>query len=184
MSRLIILDRDGVINEDSDTFVKSADECIAIPGSIEAIARLSRAGYQIAVATNQSGIARRLFDEYALAGIHHTINDWVEEAGGIISGFFYCPHGPDDGCLCRKPLPGLIHRIATELEVSVIDAPFVGDSLRDLQAAKSAGCQPVLVLTGNGTATADAGLPDELCDTPVYADLASFVNTLLDSDSQ
>ncbi|KKO08878.1 hypothetical protein LCGC14_0039970 [marine sediment metagenome] len=181
MSKLIILDRDGVINEDSDAFIKSDNECIPIPGSIEAIARLSNAGYQVVVATNQSGIARGLFDEFALARIHQSINDRVEEAGGIITGFFYCPHGPDDNCQCRKPLPGLVHQIARELDVAVINAPFVGDSLRDLQAAESAGCQPVLVLTGKGSVTAGAGLPETLSDTPVYPDLASFANALLDS---
>lgn len=181
MSKLIILDRDGVINEDSDAFIKSADECIPIPGSIAAIASLSKAGYQVVVATNQSGIARGLFDEYALARIHQSINDQVEEAGGIITGFFYCPHGPDDDCQCRKPLPGLVQQIARELVVSVANVPFVGDSLRDLQAAESAGCQPILVLTGKGTATAAAGLPETLSDTPVYRDLAAFANALLDS---
>lgn len=184
MNKLIILDRDGVINEDSDVFIKTAEECIPIPGSIEAIARLSKAGYQIVVATNQSGIARGLFDEFALARIHQSINDRVESEGGIITGFFYCPHGPDAGCLCRKPLPGLVHRIAAELQLDVSNAPFVGDSLRDLQAGKSAGCQPVLVLTGNGSATAQAGLPDELSNTAVYADLASFANALLMSESK
>lgn len=181
MSKLIILDRDGVINEDSDAFIKSADECIPIPGSIAAIASLSKAGYQIVVATNQSGIARGLFDEYALARIHQFINDQVEEAGGIITGFFYCPHGPDDHCQCRKPLPGLVQQIARELDVSVANVPFVGDSLRDLQAAESAGCQPILVLTGKGALTAAAGLPETLSDTPVYPDLAAFANALLDS---
>lgn len=181
MNKLIILDRDGVINADSDAFIKSVDECIPIPGSIEAIASLSKAGYQVVVATNQSGIARGLFDEFALARIHQSINEQVEEAGGIITGFFYCPHGPDNNCQCRKPLPGLVHQIATELDLSVANVPFVGDSLRDLQAASSAGCQPVLVLTGNGSATARAGLPEALSDTPVYPDLISFANALLDS---
>lgn len=181
MSKLIILDRDGVINEDSDAFIKSADECIPIPGSIEAIARLSNAGYQVVVATNQSGIARGLFDEFALARIHQRINEQVEEAGGMITGFFYCPHGPDDNCQCRKPLPGLVYQIGWELNLSVVDVPFIADSLRDLQAAASAGCQPVLVLTGKGSATANAGLPDALFDTPVYPDLAAFANALLDS---
>lgn len=181
MTKLIILDRDGVINEDSDAFIKSEDECIPIPGSIDAIARLSKAGHQIVVATNQSGIARGLLDEYALARIHQSINARVEEAGGLIAGFFYCPHGPNDNCQCRKPLPGLVHQIARELNVSVVDAPFVGDSLRDLQAAKGAGCQPVLVLTGKGATTANAGLPETLSDTPVYSDLAAFANAFLDS---
>lgn len=182
MSKLVILDRDGVINEDSDAFIKSVDECLPIPGSIDAIARLSKAGYVVVVATNQSGIARGLFDEFTLARIHQSINDQVEAAGGLITGFFYCPHGPDDDCQCRKPRPGLVHRIAEELSTDVAGAPFVGDSLRDLQAAHSAGCQPVLVLSGKGRATAEKGLPDELSDTPIHADLATFVNHLLSSD--
>ena len=182
MSTLIILDRDGVINEDSDAFIKSVDECIPIPGSIEAIARLSNAGYQIVVATNQSGIARGLFDEYTLARIHQTISIWVEEHGGLISGFFYCPHGPDDGCTCRKPRAGLVDTIAREMLVSVTSAPFVGDSLRDLQAAHSAGCEPVLVLTGKGQRTLDAGLPAPLVGIRIFSDLAAFANHLLTTD--
>jgi D-glycero-D-manno-heptose 1,7-bisphosphate phosphatase len=182
LTKLIILDRDGVINEDSDAFIKSAEECIPVPGSIAAIARLSKAGYRIVVATNQSGIARGLLDEFALARIHQTLNDLVEEAGGLITGFFYCPHGPGDHCQCRKPLPGLLHQIARELDVSVTHVPFVGDSLRDLQAARSAGCQPVLVLTGKGRDTAASGLPAALTDTPVYDDLAAFANSILASD--
>ncbi|MBC52760.1 MAG: D-glycero-beta-D-manno-heptose-1,7-bisphosphate 7-phosphatase [Gammaproteobacteria bacterium] len=183
MNKLIILDRDGVINEDSDAFIKTDDECIPIPGSIDAIARLYKAGYQIVVATNQSGIARGLFDELALARIHQSINDQVEALGGMIAGFFYCPHGPDDNCLCRKPLPGLVHQIAQELNISVANVPFVGDSLRDLQAGQSAGCQPVLVLTGKGSFTVTDGLPAPLADTAVYDDLAAFANSLIKSDS-
>lgn len=182
MKKLIILDRDGVINQDSDAFIKSEQECLPIPGSVDAIARLSQAGYQIAVATNQSGIARGLFDEYVLARIHQTITRWVEEAGGEISGFFYCPHGPDDGCDCRKPATGLVESIARELDVDVSRAPFVGDSLRDLQAAQAAGCQPILVLTGKGQQTLAAGLPAELADVPVFSDLAAFATSLTPMD--
>jgi len=182
MTKLVILDRDGVINEDSDAFIKSVDECIPVPGSIDAIARLSKAGYQVVVATNQSGIARGLFDEFVLARIHQSINDQVEAAGGIITGFFYCPHGPDDGCRCRKPLPGLVEEIVQQLTVTVSNAPFLGDSLRDLQAAQSAGCEPVLVLSGKGQATLDAGLPSDLANIRIYPDLAAFSDSQLGVD--
>lgn len=179
MSGLIILDRDGVINEDSDAFIKSVDECVPLPGSIEAITRLSQAGYQVVVATNQSGIARGLFDEFTLAAIHQYLTDLVEEAGGTISAFFYCPHGPEDGCACRKPEPGMIDRIAAEFGLPVEGVPFVGDSLRDLQAAAAAYCKPVLVLTGKGQQTLSEGLPADLQSSDVFADLAAFADSIL-----
>jgi D-glycero-D-manno-heptose 1,7-bisphosphate phosphatase len=182
MNGLIILDRDGVINEDSDAFIKSVDECVPIPGSIEAIVSLSKAGYEVVVATNQSGVARGLIDEYTLAGIHQYLSDLVEDAGGLISAFFYCPHGPEDGCVCRKPEPGMIDRIAAEFHLPVTNAPLIGDSLRDLQTAQAAGCKPVLVLTGKGTATQADGLPADLADTEIYADLAAFANHYLEMD--
>jgi D-glycero-D-manno-heptose 1,7-bisphosphate phosphatase len=182
MSGLIILDRDGVINEDSEAFIKSVDECVPIPGSIEAIARLSRAGYVVVVATNQSGIARGLFDEFTLAVIHQYLTDLVEEAGGTISAFFYCPHGPEDGCGCRKPAPGMIDRIAAEFQLPVEGVPFVGDSLRDLQAATAAHCKPVLVLTGKGRQTQSEGLPADLQSSEVFADLAAFTDSLLSQE--
>lgn len=179
MSALIVLDRDGVINEDSDQFIKSADECQLIPGSVDAIARLCEAGYQVVVATNQSGIARGLLDEFDLAHIHQYINEQVEEAGGHIEAFVYCPHGPDDQCDCRKPKPGLLERIASEFGLPISGSPFVGDSLRDLQAAHAAGCEPVLVLTGKGEKTLLAGLPPELESTRIYKNLAAFAEALL-----
>lgn len=181
MKGLIILDRDGVINEDSEAFIKSVGECMPIPGSINAIARLSQAGYEVVVATNQSGVARGLFDEYTLAAIHQYLTDLVEDAGGTLSAFFYCPHGPEEGCSCRKPEPGMIDRIAVEFGLPVDDAPFVGDSLRDLQAASAGGCKPVLVLTGKGRQTLAEGLPAELAATCVFADLAAFTDSLLTS---
>lgn len=177
--KLVILDRDGVINEDSDAFIKSVEECHLLPGSIEAIARLTQAGYTIIVATNQSGLARGLFDEYTLARIHQFIIEQVEVAGGKIAAFFYCPHGPDDGCECRKPLPGLLLRAEGELSLSVNGCHFVGDSLRDLQAATAAGCLPVLVETGKGQKTITNGLPAELINTSVYVSLSDFVDNLL-----
>lgn len=148
--KLIILDRDGVINNDSDAFVKTADEWIPIDGSIEAIAQLHQAGFTVVVATNQSGLGRGLFDLDQLEAIHAKMNDLVLAAGGEISGVFYCPHTPDDECQCRKPKSGLIDAIETELDISANGAPCIGDSLRDLEAGLTKGCMPILVKTGKG----------------------------------
>lgn len=178
-TKLIILDRDGVINEDSDAFIKSVDECVPIPGSIEAIARLSQAGYTVVVATNQSGIARGLLNEYGLAHIHQYLSDLVEQQGGLIAGFFYCPHGPESGCVCRKPEPGLLDQISAEFRLELSNVPLVGDSLRDLQAAVAAGCKPILVRSGKGERTLSKGLPPEFSHCPVYSNLYEFVDTLL-----
>ena len=149
----VILDRDGVINQDSDSYVKSAEEWVPIAGSIEAMARLSRAGWRVVIATNQSGLARGLFDGAALAAMHDKLCGLVEAAGGKVDGIFYCTHGPDAGCECRKPGTGLLQQIEREFAVSLQGCWFVGDSLRDLQAAQRFGCQPVLVRTGKGLAT-------------------------------
>ena len=150
---LVILDRDGVINEESDDFVRSVDEWVPIPGSIEAIADLSRAGHRIAIATNQSGLGRGLFSLDDLQGIHTRLCQLVEESGGTVAGIFYCPHRPDEGCDCRKPATGLLRAIERELGESAAGAAFIGDSLRDLQAARAFGCTPMLVKTGKGRAT-------------------------------
>ncbi|WP_058023059.1 D-glycero-beta-D-manno-heptose 1,7-bisphosphate 7-phosphatase [Pseudohongiella spirulinae] len=178
-SRLIILDRDGVINEDSDAFIKSVDECTPIPGSIEAIARLSQAGFTVVVATNQSGIARGLLNEFALACIHQYLSDLVEEQGGLISGFFYCPHGPESGCVCRKPEPGLLDQISAEYGLELSGVPMVGDSLRDLQAAIAAGCTPILVRSGKGERTISEGLPSAFSNCAIYRNLSEFVDVIL-----
>ncbi|HBN14620.1 MAG: D-glycero-beta-D-manno-heptose-1,7-bisphosphate 7-phosphatase [Gammaproteobacteria bacterium] len=178
-ARLIILDRDGVINEDSDAFIKSVAECVPVAGSIDAIARLSKAGYTVAVATNQSGIARGLLSETTLSQIHGYLSGLVEKAGGHIAGFFYCPHGPDTNCSCRKPRPGLLYQIRDKYGSEICGVPVVGDSLRDLQAAKTAGCTPVLVRSGKGEQTLATGLPPELADSPQFANLAAFVDDLL-----
>lgn len=177
--KVVILDRDGVINEDSDAYIKSVEECLLIPGSVDAIARLSQAGYTVIVATNQSGLARGLFDEFTLARIHQYIVEQIEEAGGNIAAFFYCPHSPDDGCTCRKPLPGLLTQAERELSLSLQGCHFIGDSLRDLQAAQAGGCVPILVKTGKGQRTLAAGLPDHLKHTDTYVSLAAFVDVLL-----
>ena len=149
----IVLDRDGVINEDSDDYIKTADEWIPIEGSLEAIATLTARGYRLAVATNQSGLARGLFDEYALANIHQKLLASVEDKGGLIEGIFFCPHGPDESCSCRKPGTGLLMRIEQELGVSLAGQAFVGDSLTDLHAAQSFNMRAVLVRTGKGAET-------------------------------
>ena len=180
---LIILDRDGVINEDSDDYIKSVNEWRPLPGSIDAIARLSKAGYTVAVATNQSGISRGYFDEVELALMHQKMCDLVEESGGHIAGVFYCPHGPEDGCHCRKPKTGLLEQIACEFGVSVEGCPFIGDSAKDLLCAKVAGCLPVLVKTGKGSATIAESSADELDGVRVVEDLAAYVDAILGSDS-
>lgn len=149
----ILLDRDGVINEDSDHYIKTAEEWQPIPGSIEAIARLSSAGYAIAVITNQSGLARGLFQQYDLDAMHTKMHNLVSQAGGVISALYYCPHLPEDLCSCRKPKPGMLEQLARDHNVQLKDALFVGDSLKDLQAATAVNTQPILVKTGKGQKT-------------------------------
>lgn len=178
--RLVILDRDGVINRDSDDYIKSLDEWIPYPSSIEAIARLSRAGWTVAVATNQSGIARGYYDEATLAAMHGELHRLVEAAGGSIAHIAYCPHGPDDDCDCRKPLPGLLVQIRNALGLDSLEGSWmVGDSLRDLQAGEPLGCKPVLVRTGKGERTLAKGQGLEAAE--VFDDLAAFVDWLLES---
>lgn len=177
---LIILDRDGVINADSDAYIKSPEEWQPLPGSLEAIARLTAAGWQIAIATNQSGLARGLFDEATLKRIHTKMLTAIGDAGGKIATIAYCPHGPDDGCDCRKPAAGLLIEISRRLETSLAGVPVVGDSLRDLQSAVAVGARPLLIRTGKGIRTLKAGLPTELGSIPVFADLAAAVDALLD----
>jgi D-glycero-D-manno-heptose 1,7-bisphosphate phosphatase len=173
-SNLIILDRDGVINHDSDHYIKSPEEWQPIEGSLEAIARLHQAGIKVVVATNQSGIARGLYSEATLQLIHAKMNQLIDEAGGKLAGIFFCPHGPDDGCDCRKPLPGLIQQIADTLKINPAGVPIVGDSLRDLVAGEALGCRPVLVRTGKGERTLASGKISH--EIPVFDDLKSFVD--------
>ena len=175
--QLIILDRDGVINEDSDEFIKSPQEWTPIRGSLEAIARLHRAGWRVVVATNQSGIARKLFDLDTLARIHATMHSRAIESGGLIDAVFFCPHGPDDGCSCRKPLPGMFHDIAARLHLTLQGVPAIGDSLRDLQAANAAAARPLLVRTGKGLQT--LAHPELDANVAVFNDLASAVDAVL-----
>lgn len=177
---LVILDRDGVINEDSDAFIKSLDEWRPLPGSIDAIARLSRAGFSVAVATNQSGLGRGLFTLDDLEAMHERLNTLVQEAGGEVAGIFYCPHLPDDGCDCRKPKAGLIDAIERELGESARGAWMIGDSQRDLEAGVARGCVPALVLTGKGAATrAKLAGDDAWRNLLVFEDLRAAADALL-----
>lgn len=175
--KLVILDRDGVINHDSDEFIKSADEWIAIDGSIDAIASLSKAGFTVVVATNQSGLGRGLFDLDDLEAMHAKLTQLVIDAGGEVAAIFYCPHSPEDNCNCRKPKTGLIDAIEAEFDTSAGGVPVIGDSLRDLQSALSKGADPILVLTGKGQKTlaqidSDATELQQLQQIPRFADLA------------
>ncbi|MBL7251111.1 D-glycero-beta-D-manno-heptose 1,7-bisphosphate 7-phosphatase [Alloalcanivorax sp. C16-2] len=182
INRLVILDRDGVINEDSDAYIKSPAEWRPLPGSAEAIARLNQAGYRVVVATNQSGLARGYFDATTLAAIHQRMGDHLAEAGAHLDGIYVCPHGPDDGCDCRKPKPGLLDQIVADYG-EVTGVPLVGDSLRDLQAGQARGCEPVLVRTGKGRRTLEKGLPEDLGPVAVYDSLAHFVDVFLKDHS-
>jgi D-glycero-D-manno-heptose 1,7-bisphosphate phosphatase len=177
--KLVVLDRDGVINQDSREFVKSADEWLPLPGSIDAIAALSQAGFAVAVATNQSGLARGLVDEAALWAMHQKLRKLVAAAGGCVNQIVYCPHGPDDGCDCRKPRPGLLQQIGAHFEHDMAGVPVVGDSLRDLKAAQAIGARPILVRTGNGANTSK-DLPPSLCDIEIYDDLAMAAAALIE----
>jgi D-glycero-D-manno-heptose 1,7-bisphosphate phosphatase len=174
--KLVILDRDGTINQDSDQYIKSPLEWKPIPGSLEAIARLTQGGWRCVVATNQSGIARGLFDMATLNAIHAEMHRAVNQAGGRIDAIFFCPHAADSNCECRKPKPGLLRDIGQRLDVELAGVPMIGDSLRDLEAAVAAGARPWLVLTGKGRKTRDAGgLPP---GTEVAPDLAAIAARL------
>jgi len=177
--KLVILDRDGVINYDSAQFIKSPAEWKPIPGSLEAIAKLNQAGYHVVVATNQSGVGRGLFDMDTLNAIHGKMHRAAQAVGGHIDAVFYCPHAADSKCDCRKPKPGMFERIGSCFNIDLAGTPSVGDSLRDLQAAVAVGGTPMLVLTGKGTKTRDEGnLPE---GTLIFADLAAAVEHLLAS---
>ncbi|MDO9244167.1 MAG: D-glycero-beta-D-manno-heptose 1,7-bisphosphate 7-phosphatase [Rhodocyclaceae bacterium] len=174
--KLIILDRDGVINKDSDLYIKSPEEWIPLPGSLEAIARLNQWGYRVVVATNQSGIGRGLFGMDTINAIHDKMIKAASHVGGSIDAIFFCPHTNADNCACRKPQPGMFNEIAARYNIDLAGVPVVGDALRDLQAAASVGAQPMLVLTGKGKKTKlDPTLP---AGTQIFADLAAAVKSL------
>lgn len=178
--KLVVLDRDGVINHDSDEYIKSPEEWHPIDGSLSSISRLNHAGYRVIVATNQSGIGRGFYSIDTLNKIHFKMHRMLSDFGGHIDAVFFCPHTPADGCSCRKPKPGMLLSIADRLSISLDQVPVVGDSFRDLQAATAAGAFPVLVKSGNGRKTLQR---DDLDKTiPVYDDLASYTDHLLSID--
>lgn len=175
--KLIILDRDGVINYDSDKYIKSAEEWKAIPGSLEAIGKLNQHGYHIVIATNQSGIARGKFSMETLNAIHMKMHTHLAQFGGVIEAIFICPHGPDDDCRCRKPAPGLFFEIKKRLRISLDGVIAVGDKLTDIEATRAAGATPVLVKTGKEHVTIENGeIPDNV---EIYDDLAAVVDALI-----
>ena len=179
-TRLVILDRDGTINADSDEYVKSADEWVPLPGALDAIARLNHAGWHVVVASNQSGLGRGLFDVAALNTMHAKMHKLLAAAGGRIDAVFYCPHSPEDPCNCRKPAPGLFEQIGERYSMDLKGVHSVGDSLRDLQAGAAVGCQTHLVLTGKGEKLRGQPLPAEFPPgTTVHDDLSAFADWLL-----
>jgi len=180
--KLIILDRDGTINEDRDDFVKAPDEWIPIPGALEAIARLNHAGWHTVVATNQSGLGRGTFDMATLNAMHAKMNHLLAKHGGKIDAVFFCPHAPEEACNCRKPLPGLFEQIGERFGVSLRDVAVVGDTLRDLQAGVAVGCRPHLVRTGKAAAMTEPeieALRAQVPQTQVHADLSAFAEYMI-----
>lgn len=178
--KLVILDRDGTINEDRDDYVKSAQEWVPIPGALEAIAKLNHAGWHVAVATNQSGLGRGLFDMASLVAMHTKMNKLLAEKGGRIDAVFFCPHTPEDRCDCRKPAPGLFEQIGARFGVDLTDVPTVGDTARDLIAGQRAGCEPHLVRTGKSASAVPDGLPPT---TQVHNSLGDFADQLINRRS-
>ncbi|HEX4045794.1 MAG TPA: D-glycero-beta-D-manno-heptose 1,7-bisphosphate 7-phosphatase [Gammaproteobacteria bacterium] len=170
----IILDRDGVINFESTAYIKSPAEWLPIPGSLEAIAYLNRAGFRVLIATNQSGIGRGYYDVDMLDAIHEKLMRELAMVGGYVEEIFFCPHHPEDGCFCRKPQPGLIYNLQKKYSVNLAETFFIGDSLVDMQAAKTTGCRPLLVLSGNGQSAIEKY--PELLSIPHFPNLAATVD--------
>lgn len=177
--KLIVLDRDGVINHDSDAYIKTPDEWQPIEGSLEAIARLNHGGYTVVIASNQSGLARGYFDIDTLTAIHRKMEEALLKAGGRIDAIFYCPHGPDDSCGCRKPKPGMLLEIGQRYNVSLKDVVFIGDSVTDIKAASNADARAMLVRTGKGEKAEKILQTEAGQSVPVYDDLASAVEAIL-----
>lgn len=180
--KLVIIDRDGTINEDRDDYVKSHEEWVPIPGSLEALVRLHQAGWHVVIATNQSGLGRGLFDMATLNAMHQKMAEMLARMGGRIDAIFFCPHAPEENCDCRKPRPGLFHQIAQRYGIELAGVPSVGDTLRDVQAGHAAGCAPHLVLTGKSVALSEQDLQHMHGLVPglkVHADLSAFVEDLL-----
>ena len=177
MPKMVILDRDGVINHVTDDDVTTVDGWDPIPGSIEAINRLKKAGYLVTIASNHSGIARGLYSEQELLQMHEKMQKLLAARGASVDGIFYCPHGPEANCICRKPKPGLLFQIARQFDIDLSQTPLVGDNISDIKAAKMANAKPVLVRTGKGEYVMQH-YPEAL-DVPVYDDLAHFVRETL-----
>lgn len=181
--KLIILDRDGTINEDRDDFIKSPEEWVPIPGALEAIARLNHAGWHTVIASNQSGLGRGLFDISALNAIHAKLHKQLAALGGRMDAIFFCPHTPDDNCNCRKPLPGLYEQILDRMGIDANGVLSVGDTLRDIEAIVAAGCEPHLVLTGKAEHLRGQTLPPEYpTHTTVHQDLTTFADFVIKRD--
>ena len=182
--KLVILDRDGTINEDSDEYVKTPEEWAPLPGALEAIARLNHAGWHVVIASNQSGLGRGLFDVSTLNAMHAKMHQMLAAVGGRVDAIFYCPHAPDEGCRCRKPEPGLFEQIGERFGIDLKGVPMVGDSARDVLAGVSAGCEPHLVLTGRGAAYRGRSLPDTFPqETRVHADIAAFADFVIERET-
>ncbi|PCK08887.1 MAG: D-glycero-beta-D-manno-heptose-1,7-bisphosphate 7-phosphatase [Alteromonadaceae bacterium] len=184
MKRWLVLDRDGVINHDSDDYIKNADEWLAIPGSLEAIARLNQAGYHVLVASNQAGIGRGLFQQQDLEAMHQKMHRLLATAGGRIRGVYYCSHHPDESCQCRKPKTGMLDSMERDHKISLKGCSFVGDSEKDLQAAITKGCTPILVRTGKGERTLQriAG-KTQYRNLAIFDNLSDFADFLLKETS-
>lgn len=181
--KLIVLDRDGVINEDSDEYIKSEAEWHPIPGSLEAIVRLNHAGYTVAVATNQSGIARGYYNVATLSAMHRKMDELLASLGGRVDAVFFCPHGPKEGCDCRKPAPGLLRQIGERYQHDMKGVKFIGDSISDMKAAVAIKAQPVLVKTGKGEQTIEQLQSNGINGALIYDNLADAVDAILDSDA-
>lgn len=185
--KLVILDRNGTINQDRSDHVKSADEWVPLPGALEAIARLNHAGWHVVVATNQSGLGRGLFDMATLNAMHLKFNQLLAKQGGRVDAIFLCPHAADDQCDCRKPQPGLFRQIGERYGVELIDVPMVGDGLRDLRAGEAVGCEPHLVRTGKVALMTEAQVAQICAQVPgtrVHADLSAFADFLIRRDRE
>lgn len=177
--KVIVLDRDGVINHDSDAYIKSAEEWLPIDGSLEAISQLNHAGYTVVIASNQSGLARGYFNIEALSAMHQKMDDLLSKIGGRVDAVFYCPHGPDDGCSCRKPKPGMLLEIGQRFNVSLGDLVFIGDTVADVKTARNALAKAILVRTGKGLKAEKILQSDNEEQVPIYDDLASAVTAIL-----
>jgi D-glycero-D-manno-heptose 1,7-bisphosphate phosphatase len=177
--KIIVLDRDGVINHDSDAYIKSTEEWVPIDGSLEAIARLNHSGFTVVIASNQSGLARGYFDIEALSAIHRKMDDLLTKIGGRVDAIFYCPHGPDDACVCRKPKPGMLLEIGQRFNVPLKEVVFIGDSVADIKAACSASAKAMLVRTGKGLKAEKILQTECKSSIPVFDDLAAAVTSIL-----